>query len=189
MTVCNRCTTTTNDIESAQRTRSSYIDTAGAVAKLGILAKDAFSSNTEAIFFAEQMNKQFVIGNASNSRANGRHVSTYPGYTTRQKQVARENEFRSITETAPMLAQAIAQYTGKTMGQLKEMSAEGTITADVIKGAMFAAAGATNAKFASMPKTFAQAWQTAKDRAIRAFEPVLTQINAIVNSNGFQSYG
>lgn len=50
---------------SAQRSRTSYLDTAQAVAKLGILAKDAFSSNKEMVAFAEQMNKQFKIGGAS----------------------------------------------------------------------------------------------------------------------------
>lgn len=50
---------------SAQRSRTSYLDTAQVVAKLGILAKNAFSSNEEMIAFAEQMNKQFKIGGAS----------------------------------------------------------------------------------------------------------------------------
>ena len=50
---------------AAERTRGSYLDMAGAVGKLGILAKDAFSSNDETIAFVEQMNKQFKIGGAS----------------------------------------------------------------------------------------------------------------------------
>lgn len=50
---------------SAQRTRTSYLDTANVVAKIGQNAKDAFTNNAELIQFAENLNKQFVIAGAS----------------------------------------------------------------------------------------------------------------------------
>jgi len=86
------------------------------------------------------------------------------------------DEFRSIMENAPMLAQAIAAYTGKSMGELKEMSSEGLITADIIKNAMFAAADETNAKFAELPMTFAQVWTVIQNSLIQAFEPLIQTI-------------
>ena len=51
--------------QSADNARSKYVETAQAVSKLGILAGDAFGSTEEIVAFAEQMNKQFVIGGAS----------------------------------------------------------------------------------------------------------------------------
>ena len=54
---------------AANRSRGSYIDMADSVAKLNMLAKDAFSSNDEAIAFVEQLNKQFKISGASKSLA------------------------------------------------------------------------------------------------------------------------
>ena len=50
---------------SAQRSRGSYLATADAVAKLGLMAGDAFSSNKETIAFMEQVNKQFKIAAVS----------------------------------------------------------------------------------------------------------------------------
>ena len=50
---------------SAQRTRTSYLDTANVITKIGQNAKGAFSSNAELIQFAENLNKQFIIAGAS----------------------------------------------------------------------------------------------------------------------------
>lgn len=96
--------------QSAQRSRTSYIDTGQAVAKLGILAKSAFSNNKEIVYFAELMNKQFKIGGASIQE------QTAGMYQLTQAMAAGKlqgDEFRSIMENAPMLAQAISAYTGK----------------------------------------------------------------------------
>ncbi len=46
---------------SAQRSRGSYQATADAVAKLGLMAGDAFGSSAEVVAFMEQINKQFTI--------------------------------------------------------------------------------------------------------------------------------
>ena len=42
--------------KSAQDSRGVYTDTADAVSKMGLMAKDAFSSNAEAVQFMEQIN-------------------------------------------------------------------------------------------------------------------------------------
>lgn len=155
---------------SAQRSRTAYMDTAAAVSKLGILAKDAFSSNEEMIAFAEQMNKQFKIGGASVQE------QTSAMYQLTQAMAAGKlqgDEFRSIMENAPLLAQAIAENMGKTVGELREMSSEGLVTADVIKSAMFAAADETNAKFAQLPMTFGQVGTIIGNTLLRTFNPII----------------
>lgn len=159
--------------QSAQRSRTSYIDTGQAVAKLGIIAKSAFANNKEMVFFAEQMNKQFKIGGASVQE------QTAAMYQLTQAMAAGKlqgDEFRSIMENAPMLAQAIAAYTGKSMGELKKMSSEGKITADVIKNAMFATADETNKKFAQIPMTFAQVGTVIGNTMLQTFQPLLNAI-------------
>jgi tape measure domain-containing protein len=159
--------------QSAQRSRTAYTDTAAAVSKLGILAKDAFSSNEEMIAFAELMNKQFKIGGASVQE------QTSAMYQLTQAMAAGKlqgDEFRSIMENAPLLAQAIAEKMGKTVGELREMSSEGLITADVIKSAMFSAADETNAKFAQLPMTFGQVTTVIGNTLLQAFEPVIQTI-------------
>lgn len=166
--------------QSAERSRSSYIETAKSVAKLGILAKDAFSSNDEMVAFAEQMNKQFKIGRASIEE------QKYGMYQLTQAMAAGKlqgDEFRSISENAPLLSQAIAEFTGKSMGELKQMSSEGQITASIIKQSLFAAADEANARFEKLPKTIGDVGTKIKNNAMKIFEPILTRINDIVNYN------
>lgn len=168
---------------ATERTRGSYLDMAGAVGRLGILAKDAFSSNDETIAFVEQMNKQFKIGGASIEE------QTSAMYQLTQAMAAGKlqgDEFRSIMENAPLLAQAISQEMGLPMGQLKEMSSQGLITADVIKNAMFNSADETNAKFAELPITFAEVGNSIQNQAIQAFQPVLESLTQMTASSEFK---
>ena len=174
---------------SADRTRSEYLDTANVISKLGILAGDNFKDNNEMIAFTELMNKNFKIGGASIQE------QTSAMYQLTQAMAAGKlqgDEFRSIMENAPLLAEAIADYTGKTKGELKELSSEGLITADIIKNAMFAAADETNARFEKMPMTFGEAWTKMKNIALKAFQPVLTRLSSIVNNpdvqEGFEAF-
>jgi tape measure domain-containing protein len=158
---------------SANRARSSYQSTAEAVSKLGVLAGNAFSGNEEMIAFTELMNKNFVIGGASIQE------QTAAMYQLTQAMAAgrlQGDEFRSIMENAPLLAQAIADYMGKPMGELREMSSQGLITAEVIKGAMFASANEINDRFAQMPMTFGQVGTILKNTLLQTFEPVIQAI-------------
>ena len=168
--------------QSAQNSRGAYTDTAKTVSKLGILAKGAFSGNDEIIAFAELMNKSFKVGGS------GIQEQTAGMYQLTQAMAAGKlqgDEFRSVMENAPMLAQAIAKFTGKTTGQLKLMSSKGTITADIIRNSLFAAADDINAKFKTMPMTWGEIATSIKNKAIMGFEPVLLKINEIANSPGF----
>lgn len=168
---------------SAIRTRAEYLDTANVISKLGILAGDSFKNTDEIIAFTELMNKNFKISGASIQEQTAGMYQLTQAMASGKLQ---GDEFRSIMENAPLLAEAIADYTGKSKGELKELSSEGLITADVIKNAMFAAADKTEERFERMPMTFAEAWTKMKNIAIKTFQPVLTKISSIVNSSEFQ---
>lgn len=167
---------------SAQRTRSSYIDTAQAVAKLGILAGGAFASNDELLMFAEQMNKQFRIGGASAMEQSSAMYQLTQAMAAGRLQ---GDEFRSIMENAPMLAQAIASTAGKTIGELRVMSSEGLLTAELIKKAMFAAAAETDAKFARLPVTWGEVWTYIANQAVQSFDPVLDKVGRLTQDAEF----
>lgn len=89
-------------------------------------------------------------------------------------------------ENAPLLAEAIAEYTGKSKGELKELSSEGLITADIIKNAMFASADQINARYSKMPMTWGQIWTRMKNVAVKALDPVLVKINELANNQQVQ---
>lgn len=169
---------------AANRSRGSYIDMADSVAKLNMLAKDAFSSNDEAIAFVEQLNKQFKISGASVQEASAAMYQLTQAMAAGKLQ---GDEFRSIMENAPLLAQSIAQQMGLSVGQLKEMSSQGLITADIIKNALLGSAEETNEKFSEIPMTFAEVGQSIQNQLIQAFQPVLEQISTIPQSGEFQA--
>lgn len=181
---------TTQDLQnmiylSAERARGSYQATADAVSKLGLMAGDAFGSSEEIIAFMEQVNKQFTI---SGTEAAGIDAAMLQLTQAMGSGVLRGEEYNSILEQAPNIIQAIADYMEVPKGQLKDMAAEGQITADIVKAAMFAAADDTNAKFESMPKTFSQIWTSFQNTALMAFQPVLQRMNEIANSEAFQEF-
>lgn len=181
---------TTQDLQnmiylSAERARGSYQATADAVSKLGLMAGDAFGSSEEIIAFMEQVNKQFTI---AGTEAAGIDAAMLQLTQAMGSGVLRGEEYNSILEQAPNIIQAIADYMEVPKGQLKDMAAEGQITADIVKAAMFAAADETNAKFESMPKTFSQIWASFQNTALMAFQPVLQRMNEIANSEAFQEF-
>lgn len=163
----------------SNRTRSSFLDTTSVVSKLGILAGDNFKNTDEIIAFTELMNKNFAIGGASIQE------QTSAMYQLTQAMAAGKlqgDEFRSIMENAPLLAEAIANYTGKSKGELKELSSEGLITSDIIKNAMFSAADEINDRYSRMPMTWSQIWTKMKNITIKALDPVLKKINQLANN-------
>lgn len=172
-------------MESAQRSRGSYLDTANAVASMGANAKSAFSGNDELIAFMEQVNKQFVIGGAS---AQGQAAAMLQLQQAMAAGALRGEELNSILENAPGIARTIESYMGVAEGSIKKYAEQGQITAEVVKNALLSAADETNAKFEQMPMTFAQIWQNVKNQALDAFRPILTQINQIANSKQFQEF-
>ncbi len=171
--------------QSAERARGSYQSTADAVSKLGLMAGDAFSSSGEIVAFMEQINKQFAI---AGTEAAGIDAAMLQLSQAMGSGVLRGEEYNSILEQAPNIIQAIADYLEVPKGQLKDMAAEGQITADVVKNAMFAAADETNARFESMPQTFAQIATSIQNNALMAFQPVLEQLNELANSDKFQQF-
>lgn len=164
--------------DSAMRSRGSYAETADMVAKLGVLAGDAFGSSAEIVAFAEQLNKQFVLSGTS---AQGIQAAMLQLTQAMSSGVLRGEELNSVLDQAPLIAQSIADYLDVTVGEMRELAAEGQITAGVVKNAMFAAADETNAKFESMPMTWAQVWTQVQNILVQALQPVLTAISWVAN--------
>lgn len=168
---------------SAQRSRSAYFDTASAVAKLGLNAGNAFGGNMDQVIaFMEQVNKQFVIGGATAQEQSNAMIQLTQAMAAG---ALRGEELNSILDGAPGIARAIEKYMGIAEGSIKTVAQEGKVTAEVVKNAMFAMADETNAKFDSMPKTWAQIWVDMKNQALSMFAPILTKINQIGNSERF----
>ncbi len=160
-------------MESANRSRASYQTTADAVSKMGLMASNAFSSNDELIQFSELINKQFTIAGTT---AEGIDAAMLQLTQAMGSGVLRGEEFNSVFEQAPTIMQSIADYLNVPIGSLRDMAKEGKITAETVKNAVLSSADDINVKFNSMPMTFAQIWELAKNAMLNAFRPVITFI-------------
>lgn len=169
---------------SAERSRGSYQATADAVSKMGITAGNAFNSNAELVAFAEQLNKQFTIAGTSREGISAAMLQLTQAMGSG---VLRGEELNSVFEQAPTIIQTIADYMEVPIGQIRDLAKEGKISAAIVKNALLSAADETNAKFESMPKTIGQMWETIKNRALMAFQPVLQGINQIINTAKFDN--
>ncbi len=170
---------------AANRSRGSYTEMASAIYSMGIMAKDSFKSNDELIAFAELAQKSFKIGGASAAD----QTSSMQKLTKAMSDGKLQGEdFLYIMEKAPMMADAISKFTGKSNEELGKMTAEGEITSDIIKNAMFMAASGINTEFGKVDMTFADLWNKIKNVTAKAFGPVMTKINDLLNTDGFNKF-
>ena len=165
--------------QSAMRSRGAYNATADAVAKMGLLAGDAFSSNQETIAFVEQLNKQFKIAGTS---AEGQAAAMLQITQAMGSGVLRGEELNSVFEQAPTIIQSIADYLGVSVGEIRSMAQEGELTASVVKSALLSSAEETNQKFNEIPLTWSDVWTQASNMAIMALQPLLEAINWVANN-------
>lgn len=165
--------------ESAQKARGEYMTMADTVASLSVNARDAFPDPRETIGFVEGLQKLFVIGGASAENQKFALLQLQQALASGRLQ---GDEFRSITENAPILQDMIAKTMGITRGELKDLSTQGAITADIIKKAVLENADEIEDRFGRMPKTWADHMTEIKNTAMRAFGPVVAYLSRIANS-------
>jgi tape measure domain-containing protein len=170
---------------AAQDARGSFGQMADVVARFGNNAKDAFSSSEEVVAFADLIQKQMTIAGASTQEAANAELQLSQALGSG---VLRGDELNSIFEQAPNLIQNIADYLDVPIGKIREMAADGELSADVVKAAIFSAADDINSKFNEMPMTWGQMWQSMQNTALIAFQPVLQRLNDLANSEAFQTF-
>ena len=168
--------------QAAMRSSAGFMDTADAVAKLGLRAGNIFKSNDETIAFTETLNKMFVIAGASQAEMSSATLQLTQALGAG---VLRGEEFNAVFEAAPNVMQAVAKYIKQPIGSLKQLASEGKISASVVKNALFAAADDVNEQFKSIPLTWGNVWTLVKNYTIKATRPILKAISNITRSERF----
>ncbi|GGG13525.1 hypothetical protein GCM10010913_39140 [Paenibacillus aceti] len=167
---------------SAQRSRGNYMEAAAEVSQLGQMAPDAFNNNDEMIAFHELAQQSIRMGGGDQKS----------GMNNLTKMMAAGSfsggDFSSMVEYAPMLAQAVSDYTGKSREELVNLSSSGVLSSDVIKNAMFAASDQINEKFSEFPQTFGDHFNSIKNTAIRGLDPIIQKLSELLNSPGVSSF-
>ena len=170
---------------AANRSRSGFSEMADSVAKLRSQAGEAFKNNDEAIAFAEQLNKLYKLGGASLEQ---QKAGTLQITQALASGVLRGDEFNSMMENAPLVAQKLAQHLGVGVGQLREMAKNGQLTGDALKNALLGSAVATNEEFARLPMTFGDMIAQIKNVGMYAFQPLIQSWQEFISSVEGQTF-
>lgn len=170
---------------AANRSRSGFAEMADSVAKLRSQAGEAFKNNDEAIAFAEQLNKLYKLGGASLEQ---QKAGTLQITQALASGVLRGDEFNSMMENAPLVAQKLAQHLGVGVGQLREMAKNGQLTGDALKNALLGSAVATNEEFARLPMTFGDMVAQIKNVGMYAFQPLIQSWQQFISSVEGQTF-
>ena len=170
---------------AANRSRSGFSEMADSVAKLRSQAGEAFKNNDEAVAFAEQLNKLYKLGGASLEQ---QKAGTLQITQALASGVLRGDEFNSMMENAPLVAQKLAQHLGVSVGQLRGMAKDGQLTGDALKNALLGSAIATNEEFARLPMTFGDMITQIKNVGMYAFQPLIQSWQEFISSVEGQTF-
>lgn len=171
-------------LDSANNSYSDYGDTVDQVAKLMMNAPNQFKTVGDATKFTNTFQKLGKLGGASVYESS---QAMYQLTQSMAKGKLDGDELRSVLEGMPLVANAIAKHFGTDIGTMKQMAAQGKVTADEVKAAMLEAADSTDQQFDkayAKSKTFGMVWQEIKNAALSALRPVQEALISLWNSRG-----
>lgn len=122
--------------------------------------KQAGRSQREIIAVTEAVSKAFVVSGASAVEAENGVIQFAQALGSG---ALRGDEFNSVAEQAPRLMQALADGLNVPIGSLKEMAAQGELTADVVTDALIGQLDKLSAEAAAMPDTVGSAMTRLQD--------------------------
>ncbi len=165
--------------ESAQRSHSSYGGMVDSVSNLATQAGGAFNGTNETVKFAELVNKSYQLSGASPEDSSaGMDVVTQ----SMSEGSVSADAFGSISQNAPAVAQAMANFTGKSTEELMKMAGEGKLSSDILKNSMLSAADSINSKYNQMPLTFGAVMTNLGNSITTKLAPVMQMISNLLNS-------
>lgn len=118
--------------------------------------KNAEVAQREALALTETINQSVQLSGGSADSAKAAIVQLIQGL---QSGVLRGEEFNSVMEQAPRLAQAMANGLGVTTGELRKLANQGALTAETVMGALRGQADVVAGEFAKLPPTVGRALQ------------------------------
>ena len=135
------------------RTYSSLESTATLYGQLARAGREIGVSQADALRLTETINKAAQVVKTSTGAAEAGLTQLLQGL---RSGVVRGDEFNSVMENSPRLAQAMANGLGVTVGQLRNLAEQGQLTTQTVINALQSQAGAIDTEFARLPLTIAR---------------------------------
>ena len=141
-------------VDLANETRTSTASTVELYARLTRATSELGLTQADVLRLTELLNKSFASSGLSTQEAASAALQLSQALASGQLQ---GDELRSLRENAPAVAQAIADAMGVGIGALKDLGAEGKLTASVVSSAILGAADDIESRFAATTTTVGQA--------------------------------
>ncbi len=155
----------------AQDTRQDFEGTAKLYTRLAQSTDELGLSNAELLKITKAVNQSFVVSGADAQEAAGAVRQLAQGLGSG---ALRGDELNSVLENNRRLAQALAEGLGTTIGQLRDMGANGELTAEKILNALSETAAGIDRDFSKMERTVGQAMQQLRNDVLNALGPTET---------------
>lgn len=168
-----------NIFDIANRTRSSVEATAKAFSRFDMALIQLGKSQSETLKMTETVNKALIVSGASAEEQSSALLQLSQAFN---KGKLDGDEFRSVMELMPPVADAIAKQLGVTRGELLKLAPQGKITAEVMSKALSMAAIEIEAKFARTVPTLNQGLTVLKNKAIETFGEIEKQTGMLKNA-------
>ncbi|WP_026872623.1 tape measure protein [Inquilinus limosus] len=139
----------------AQDTRSALGSTAELFSGISRAAATLKVSEGSILAVTRTINQGFRVSGGSQASADAAVMQLLQGLSSG---VLRGEEFNSVMEQAPRLAQALADALGKTRGELRAMAEQGQLTAETVVKALLSQAEAIDAEYQRMQATIGEGW-------------------------------
>lgn len=140
----------------SRQTGVAVTDSASTFGRFAIAAKDLGVTNAQVVELVGGVQKFGIVAGASTEETKSATIQLAQALASG---VLQGDELRSILESMPQLAQALAKELGTSIGNLRTMGSEGKLTAEVVMPALLRAVAGIDAEFAKMPLSMARAQQ------------------------------
>lgn len=152
--------------EIAQRNRAPLAETVTLYARLAPSVQALGRSQADVLAATDAIGQAVSLSGASSEAAAGALLQLGQAFASGQ---LRGEEFNSIIEQTPRLAQAIADGMGVPLGSLRALAQEGKITSSAVLDALLKQRGRLAEEYASLPDTVSGALTRLKNAFQRAF--------------------
>jgi tape measure domain-containing protein len=150
--------------EVAQDTRSDLESTLALYAKTQQAVRNLGGTQQDALDLTRTIAESFKVSGAAASEA---AAGTQQLAQALQSGVLRGDEFNSMMENAPRLAQALADGLGVPISKLRSMAEQGDLTAEKVISALLSQQDVIANEYAQMPLTVEGAMQQAENSLLR----------------------
>lgn len=149
-----------------QQTRSSLEATASLYARLERATRQYGTSAQDLVKLTTIINQGFVVSGATAEEAENAIIQLSQGLASG---ALRGEEFNSVNEQGNRLIVALADSMGVTIGQMRQLAAEGKLTTDVVVNGLLSQGATIGAEFAKTTTTISQAMQVAGNNITKFF--------------------